>query len=103
MRDLPSYCEELFGVDPCSAGDYVDVALKFLWEDEERSIHDKVAGDYDYEELIGTLIAAKDRISELESDRDHYQAMVDDYQGRVHMRGRKENSGSTSPMINRAH
>jgi hypothetical protein len=69
-------------MDSCSAGSYVDVALKFLWEDEERSIHDKVAGDYDYEELIGTLIAAKARISELESDRDWLQTRVDEYQSR---------------------
>lgn len=79
-------------MDSCLAGGHVDVALKFLREDEERSIHDKVAGDYDYEELLGTLIAAKARISELESDRDSLRTEVDEYQSRVRLAVRSRES-----------
>ena len=56
--------------------DYLGVALQCLRQDRRRSIHDKVAGNFDYEELIGTLLAAKARISELETDRDTVQAEV---------------------------
>lgn len=33
----------------------VDTALHFLHEDKTLTIHDKVAGDYDFEELLGLL------------------------------------------------
>ena len=85
VRDLPPCCMDLFNVDPGAAATHVDVALKFLWEDAERSIHDKVAGDFDYEELIATLIAARARIAELESDGDCVHAEFYEYRDPSHI------------------
>jgi len=42
-----------------SALEAVRTALHFLDQDRTRSIHDKVAGPYDYEELIGALVLAE--------------------------------------------
>ena len=60
-----------WAVLPDEALDRVRVALDFLWGDPERSIHDKVAGDFDYEELIAALLAAEaaiERTSERDTD-----------------------------------
>jgi len=37
----------------------IAAALAFIFGDSSRSIHDKVAGDYDFEELVGTLLSAE--------------------------------------------
>ena len=59
MRDLSEQHTILFKINPDEAIDRVQVALDFLWRDKEKSIHDKVAGDFDYEELIAALLTAK--------------------------------------------
>lgn len=69
MRDLPRCCENLFKAEPWAAVDQLNFALESLWADDVRSIHDKVADDMDFEELLGILMSAKERIQELESVR----------------------------------
>ena len=59
MRDLSEDHAILFKIDTDHALDRVQVALDFLFRDTQRSIHDKVAGDFDYEELIAALLHAK--------------------------------------------
>lgn len=50
----------------------VQAALEFLWADKTRSIHDKIAGDFDYEELIAALLAAEVALKGYEArDRDN--------------------------------
>ncbi|MEM7015303.1 MAG: hypothetical protein AAF585_27920 [Verrucomicrobiota bacterium] len=63
MKDLKREHQSLFQPSPPDALKRVQVALDFLWADNQRSIHDKVAGDYDYEELIGALLCAESALS----------------------------------------
>ncbi len=58
MKDITPEQQNLFDSNPADALSRVRVALEFLWRDPTRSIHDKVAGDFDYEELLGALLAA---------------------------------------------
>ena len=44
----------------------LDVALEFIFNDPFLSIHDKVAGDFDFEELIAALLMAHDLLKELD-------------------------------------
>ncbi len=66
MKELPSDCEVLFQNDSREASKHIAFALDGLFNDNSRSIHDKVAGDMYYEELIRALFCAKKRITELE-------------------------------------
>jgi hypothetical protein len=59
MRDLNEQHTILFKINTDDALDRVQVALDFLFKDTQRSIHDKVADDFDYEELIAALLHAK--------------------------------------------
>lgn len=64
MKDLKKEHQSLFRADGADALKRVRAALEHLWDDTQRSIHDKIAGDYDYEELIGTLLCAQVALSE---------------------------------------
>lgn len=67
MKEISSNQEILFDLRSASidsALDRVNVALDFLWKDETRSIHDKVAGPFDYEELIAALLFAREGLKE---------------------------------------
>ena len=62
MKDITKEQAALFQVDSTStdkALKQIDVALDFLWSDKTKSIHDKVAGTFDYEELLGALLTAQ--------------------------------------------
>jgi hypothetical protein len=59
MKDLSEKHKSNFGVAASDALKRVRVALDFLWKDKKHSIHDKVAGDFSYEELLAALIAAE--------------------------------------------
>lgn len=65
MRDLTAKDERLFGTRNATDEDalaLVKSALHYLYSDSQRSMHDKVAGPFDYEELIAALIAARDAL-----------------------------------------
>lgn len=64
MKDITKEQQSLFHVDASEALSRVRVALNFLWKDSRRSIHDKVAGDFDYEELIAALLSAEAALSD---------------------------------------
>ena len=64
MKDLKRNFKPQFASNGVTALARVRVALDFLHNDTQRSIHDKVAGDYDYSELIGTLICAEAALSQ---------------------------------------
>src|SRR5262245_6823555 len=64
MKDLQTDFKPQFASNAATALARVRVALDFLRSDTERSIYDKVAGDYDYRELIGTLICAEAALSQ---------------------------------------
>lgn len=67
VKEISSDQETLFDLQSASIGsalDAVNVALDFLWEDETRSIHDKVAGPFDYEELLAALLFAREGLEE---------------------------------------
>ena len=70
MKDLKREHQSLFRPESSDALERVRVALDFLWDDTQRSIHDKVAGDYDYEELIGTLLSAQAALTERSGSAD---------------------------------
>lgn len=62
MKDLRAKDKSLFQIKAGDAEEAllrVQSALSFLWEESERSMHDKVAGDFDYEELIAALLHAE--------------------------------------------
>lgn len=59
VKDLKSIHIPLFQIDPSEALKRVQTALDFLWKDEVHSQHDKVAGDFDYEELTAALLCAE--------------------------------------------
>jgi hypothetical protein len=59
MKDITPQQKNLFQVNSAEALKRVQVALDFLWKDPKKSIHDKVAGDFDYEELLAALLSAK--------------------------------------------
>jgi hypothetical protein len=48
--------------DPYKALRCIEVALDFLFEDKEKALDDKVVGDYSFEELVGTLLFAKESL-----------------------------------------
>src|SRR5687767_2521019 len=50
--------------------DRVQAALEALWEDTERSVHDKIAVDFDYEELIAALLSAEAALKEASTAAD---------------------------------
>jgi hypothetical protein len=69
MKDIKKQEFEALMVGGESAREAVarlDVALKFIFEDEVISMHDKVAGDFDFEELVAALILARDLLNELD-------------------------------------
>lgn len=61
QRILYSHAESA-GID--EALEKVETALNFLWADCTITLNDKVAGDYDYEELLGALLSAKGGLKE---------------------------------------
>jgi hypothetical protein len=68
MKDLKRDQKILFQTKSSEALDRVRVALDFLWKDKKNSIHDKIAGDFDYEELLATLLCAEQALSEHDSE-----------------------------------
>jgi hypothetical protein len=70
MKDLKPEQKILFQTNSSEALDRVRSALKFLWSDKTHSIHDKVAADFDYEELIAALLCAEAALVESESESD---------------------------------
>jgi hypothetical protein len=81
MKDLTRECEVLFSVKPDEASSLIDFALDCLWDDPKHSIHDRVAGVMFYEELMGALLSAKKRISDLERERNELQSDVSRLEG----------------------
>jgi hypothetical protein len=67
MKDLKPEHKALFQTSSSDALERVRVALDFLWKDRVHSIHDKVAGDFDYEELIAALLCAEQALVEVEN------------------------------------
>ena len=63
MKDLTKNQISLFQVDSSEALSRIQTALDFLWKDKTISIHDKVAGEFDYEELIAALLSAEAALS----------------------------------------
>lgn len=43
----------------------IRTGIHFLDKDKRHTIHDKVAGDWDYEELMGALLLAEQEIERL--------------------------------------
>ena len=70
MKDVTREQASLFDLQNDEAYKRITVALDFLWEDNTKSIHDKMAGDFDYGELIATLLCAQSKITQLEEERD---------------------------------
>lgn len=70
MRDLREEHRALFRVNSWDALSRVKTALDFLWKENKKSMHDKVAGDFDYEELIAALLCAEEALSEAR-DQEH--------------------------------
>lgn len=70
MKEISRDSESSFRRDPDEAAKLIDGALSFLWKENQLSIFDKVAGDYNFEELIAALICAKKKISLLEEEID---------------------------------
>ncbi|MBK1835018.1 hypothetical protein [Roseibacillus ishigakijimensis] len=69
MKDLPYDFEVLFSPVPADESlDRIDAILKSLREDGKRSVHDKVIGPFDFEELIAALLSARAKILELEDE-----------------------------------
>lgn len=64
MKDLKRIHIPNFQIDPSEALKRVQAALDFLWKDDVRSMHDKVAGDFDYEELTAALLCAEQALIE---------------------------------------
>ena len=68
MKDLNRDNKSLFRPNSSDALVRVQATLDFLWDERQRSMHDKVAGDCDYEELIGTLLCAEAALKEYEEN-----------------------------------
>ena len=68
MKDLKPDQKSLFQTKSDQAIERVRVALDFLWKDKVHSIHDKVAGDFDYEELLAPLLCAEQALAEFENE-----------------------------------
>ena len=68
MKDIKSDQKILFQTKSSEALERVRVALDFLWKDKVHSIHDKVAGDFDYEELLAALLCAEQALTEFENE-----------------------------------
>lgn len=68
MKDLSPKCKNLFFLDSSDALRQIRLALDCLWNDKMHTIHDRVADDYCYEELIGTLLSADAAIVELKQE-----------------------------------
>ena len=79
MKSFDESHKILFGkIDPDNTLSRVRCALSFLWNEKEKDGLDKVAGDYTYEELIGTLLHAE--ASELE--RQTANSYIDELESR---------------------
>lgn len=68
MKDLSEADRSLFGTGSGDALERVRVAIGFLWADQKHSMHDKVAGDFDYEELMAALLAAEEELADAKSE-----------------------------------
>lgn len=80
MKDLTEDHKVLFGnVSVDNTLERVQVALDFLWKERHKSIHDKVAGDFDYEELIGVLLHAEKSELERQELIVQYDRLVERY------------------------
>jgi hypothetical protein len=68
MKDITvQYFEELMagGETAKQVAGRLEAVLKFVFDDKEISMHDKVAGDLDFEELVAAMILARDLLREL--------------------------------------
>lgn len=78
MKDLNRSHIPLFHIDSSEALNRVRAALDFLWDDKTHSMHDKVAGDFDYEELTAALLYAEKALSEAEKGLLDADSTLDD-------------------------
>jgi hypothetical protein len=73
MKNHKTFNPSLWQIDHSSTLDRINTALGFLADDNEHTIHDKVAGDFDYEELISALLHAKSYIEAAESSEEDFE------------------------------
>ena len=67
MKEISRQQLVLFSVDSTKALERIRTAIDYLWNDREHRIHDKVAGPYDYEELMSALLSAEAALEESSS------------------------------------
>lgn len=68
MKDYTKEQLENNGRPDLTAKELVDFCLDQLYKDKKHSLSDEVVKDYlTYEELIGTLLVARDSIEELDN------------------------------------